>query len=134
VRGSQDHITGSRITDGVMLAACCTTLATLVPVTLFQIGASSRLPDPPMPIFDSERIVSSPAAHPLDIPDGLLGLASFGTTLALILLSRRSRSAKKLLGFKLSLDVAAAVFNAEGKSSPFVPCVPGVLEPLLLQG
>jgi hypothetical protein len=54
----------------------CTTLATLVLVTLFQIGASSRLPDPPMPIFESERIVSSPAAHHLDIPDGLLGLAS----------------------------------------------------------
>ncbi len=111
MKNPQDYVTGSRIADGVMMTASCTTLATLVPVALYQIGASSRLPDPPSPIFESEQIVSSPSAHPLGVPDGLLGLASFGTTLALILLSKRSRSAKKLLGFKLGLDGATAAFN-----------------------
>lgn len=63
-------------------------------------------------MFDSEKITTSNAAHPLGIPDGLLGLASFGTTLGLILAARCSPVAKKLLGAKLTMDVAAAGFNA----------------------
>jgi uncharacterized membrane protein len=83
----------------------------LVPVALYQTGLISRLPDPPLPVFQSERIVSSRAAHPMGVPDGLLGLASFGTTLALILLQRRSPLSRRLLGAKLTMDAAAAAFN-----------------------
>lgn len=98
--------------DAVMLGACCCALASLVPVAMYQLGALDSLPDPPSRIFDSERITSSKAAHPLGIPDSLLGLASFGTTLALILLAKKHKPAKTLLGAKLALDAAAAAFNA----------------------
>ena len=87
-------------------------LATLAPVALYQTGILPRLPDPPLRVFDSERITMSAAAHPLGIPDGLLGLASFGTTLTLALLARRHQTAKQLLGAKLTLDASAAAFNA----------------------
>lgn len=98
--------------DALLLGACCTALATLVPVGLYQTGMIPRLPDPPMSLFESERIVMSNAAHPLGIPDALLGLASFGTTLTLAILARRHSRAKRLLGAKLILDAAAAAFNA----------------------
>jgi uncharacterized membrane protein len=98
--------------DKVLIAACCTALATLVPVALYQTGTLKRLPDPPFGVFNSERVTSSKAAHPLGIPDSLVGLASFGSTLALILLARRHAAAKKLLGAKLTLDVCVAAFNA----------------------
>ena len=109
---TSSNITSSKTGDAVMIGACCSTLATLIPVVLYQTGVLSSLPDPPSAIFNSEKITSSKAAHPLGIPDGLLGLASFGMTLVLILTARRSAVAKKLLGVKLTLDVAASGFNA----------------------
>lgn len=96
----------------LLVGASCVALVTLVPVTLYQLGAVSRLPDPPFSVFESERITTSKAAHPFGIPDGLLGLASFGTTLVLALLSKRSRVASHLLGAKLVLDASVAAFNA----------------------
>ncbi len=102
----------SNFDDQLVIGSCCVALATLVPVALYQTGVLTRLPDPPLPIFDSERITTSRAARPLGIPDALLGLASFGTTLALALLARRGQGARKLLGAKLTLDASAAAFNA----------------------
>lgn len=98
--------------DAVMLGACCCALVSLIPVSMYQLGVVGSLPDPPSSIFNSERITSSKAAHPFGIPDSLLGIASFSTTLALILLARRHKQAKVLLGAKLTLDASAAAFNA----------------------
>lgn len=96
----------------LLVGACCTAIATLIPVAMYQTGLLTTLPDPPSRFFDSERIASSKAAHPFGVPDALLGLASFGATLALILVSRNNKLAKNLLGAKLTLDAAAGVFNA----------------------
>ncbi len=109
---SADTVLSPGSGDKLLIAACCTALATLVPVALYQTGVLDRLPDPPFPVFDSERITTSHAAHPLGIPDGLLGLASFGTTLALALLAERHTNVRKLLGLKLTLDASVAAFNA----------------------
>jgi uncharacterized membrane protein len=98
--------------DRLVIGSCCVALATLVPVALYQSGVLPRLPDPPLGVFDSERITTSDAAHPLGIPDGWLGLASFATTLALAILAKRHGAARKLLGAKLTLDGSAAAFNA----------------------
>jgi uncharacterized membrane protein len=95
-----------------VIMACGVALATLVPVALYQTGAIAHLPDPPLPVFDSDRITNSRAAHPLGVPDSLLGLASFGATMGLALLARRNRTARTLLGAKLALDASAAAFNA----------------------
>lgn len=104
-------VTGSAVHDHVMLGACCVTLATLVPVALHQTGVLDHLPDLPGNLFDSDRITGSRTAHPLGVPDGVLGLASFSTTLALILLARRNHAARALLGAKLAGDAAFAGFN-----------------------
>ncbi|WP_419803936.1 vitamin K epoxide reductase family protein [Terriglobus sp.] len=104
-------LTGSATRDAVMLGACCATLATLVPIALKQTGVIDHLPDPPGRVFRSDRITESDSAHPLGIPDSMLGLASFGTTLALILLAKRNRRARTLLGGKLAADAAFAAFN-----------------------
>lgn len=96
----------------LLVLASCVALGTLVPVAMYQLGASPRLPDPPLKIFDSERITMSKAAHPFGIPDGVLGLASFAATLTLALMSKRSRTANGLLGSKLAFDAAVAGFNA----------------------
>lgn len=95
-----------------MLTACCGALAALVPVALYQTGVISHLPDPPCPVFDSDGITQSKAAHPFGIPDALLGFASFSVTLALIVASRSNAKARRLLGAKLALDAGAAAFNA----------------------
>ncbi len=93
------------------VTGCCLALGALVPVTLYQSGVVDHLPDPPNRIFASERITSSRMAHPLGIPDSYLGLASYGTTLALLLLAKRSRSARRVLGVKLTADAGLAAFN-----------------------
>ena len=98
--------------DRLVIGSCCVALATLAPVALYQAGILPRLPDPPLRVFDSQRITTSGEGHPFGIPDGWLGLASFGATLVLAILARRHRTAKKLLGAKLTLDASAAAFNA----------------------
>ena len=95
----------------LLVGACCTTLATLIPVALYQTGFLSTLPDPPSSVFASDRITKSKEAFPLGVPDGLLGIASFSATLTLALLSRHHPPARKLLGAKLALDGSAAAFN-----------------------
>ncbi len=62
-------------------------------------------------MFDSERITLSAAAHPLGVPDSFLGLASYGTTLALLLLADRNKVVRRLLGVKLAGDAGLATFN-----------------------
>jgi len=96
----------------LLLASTSIALASLVPVALYQSRLIPALPDPSLRIFDSERITKSKTAHPLGIPDGWLGLASFGTTFVLVLLGRRSSTARKLLGVKLVMDASVGAFNA----------------------
>ncbi len=98
--------------QAVAITGCALALGALIPVALFQSELIDRLPDPPGTIFDSERITLSKTAHPFGIPDSYLGLASYGTTLALVLLARRNTTARRLLGVKLVGDGAFAAFNA----------------------
>lgn len=96
----------------IAVAGCVTALAGLVPVALYQSKLIDSLPDPPGEIFNSNRITSSKAAHPLGVPDSYPGLASYVTTLTLVLLARKSGAAKRLLGAKATLDGLAAAGNA----------------------
>lgn len=96
----------------LVLSACGAAIATLVPVALHQAGVIRHLPDPPSAIFDSDRITESEMAHPLGIPDGWLGLASYGATFALAVFEGRCVVVRRALGAKLLLDASAAAFNA----------------------
>jgi uncharacterized membrane protein len=97
--------------DRLLLLATVGALATLVPVAAHQLGLIGHLPDPPGGVFDSDGITGSKAAHPLGVPDGLLGLGSYTVTLTLALLARDSPAARKALRWKLRTDGAAAGFN-----------------------
>ena len=73
----------------VLTAATCAAVVTLIPVVAHQIGAIDHLPDPPGSIFASDRITESKSAFPLGIPDGILGMTSYGVTLGLSCPQRR---------------------------------------------
>jgi uncharacterized membrane protein len=85
---------GEKAAHAATVAGAVLAVATLVPVALYQTGVIGRLPDPPGAIFDSEWITSSKDAHPLGIPDALLGLGSYGATLALALAAPKSGVAR----------------------------------------
>lgn len=97
--------------NAAMLLACGAALTTLVPVALHQLGALEHLPDPPGALFDSDGITESKTAHPLGVPDGLLGLASYGITLALMLAAKENATARRLSAAKLAVDGGMAGFN-----------------------
>ena len=98
--------------DSFLIGANAVALATLIPVALHQLGIVAHLPDPPGEVFNSDGITESSMAHPFGIPDALLGIASYGTTLLLIRCASRSDTGRRLLGAKLLLDGGAAAFNA----------------------
>jgi uncharacterized membrane protein len=74
----------------LLVAGACAAIATLLPVAAHQLGLLNHLPDPPSRIFASDHVTESKAAHPLGIPDSLLGLGSYGVTLTLALLAADS--------------------------------------------
>ena len=86
-------------------------LGTLIPVALYQTGVLRKLPDPPGAIFDSDYITSSKDAHPFGIPDSLLGLGSYGATLALLLGAPKCGVVRKVLAVKLAADSTMAATN-----------------------
>lgn len=80
-------------------------MSALGAVALYQTGVLNRLPDPPLPCFDSARVTRSKQAYRLfGIPDGALGLASYGLTLALA--ATGHETAAKL---KVAADAANAL-------------------------
>jgi uncharacterized membrane protein len=93
------------------ISAAGAAIATLIPIALFQFGAIGDLPDPPGCWFDSNRITMAKSAHPFGVPDALLGLASYGGTLALVLAARGGSPFRGLLRGKLCIDGGMAAFN-----------------------
>ena len=97
--------------NALLITAASAALLTLLPVAAHQLGVLGHLPDPPGELFASDRITGSKAAHPLGIPDSLLGLGSYGITLSLILLATSHPKARRFLTLKLLGDGAVAAFN-----------------------
>jgi uncharacterized membrane protein len=87
-------------------------MVTLGVVTARQLGLVKRLPDPPYDVWDSNKIVMSRSAHPAGIPDGVLGMASYAATLALLLLAEDVDWIRPVARAKLAIDAAAAAANA----------------------
>ncbi len=94
-----------------LAAVTCTAVATLIPVVAHQIGAIDHLPDPHGSIFASDQITGSKSAHPVGIPDGILGITSYGVTLGLVGLAAGNPKSRRLLAIKLLGDGALASFN-----------------------
>jgi uncharacterized membrane protein len=97
---------------GMAVACCCAAMATLAPVALVQLHIIRDLPELPGRLFDSKRVVRSEGAYHLGIPDGVLGLASYGVTLALLVAATPERPmVRRLLRGKLALDATMAIRN-----------------------
>lgn len=103
---------------GMAIACCCTALASLTPVALVQLHILKKLPDPPGRFFNSKKVVTSKGAYRFGIPDGLLGMASYGVTLALLMAAKPSRPiVQKMLRAKLGLDATMAIRKVRSQIS-----------------
>lgn len=92
--------------------AAAAAIVTLGVVAARQLGAVQRLPDPPGKVWDSDGIVMSKMAHPAGIPDGVLGMASYGVTLGLLLVAEEAKWLRPVAHAKVRMDAAAAATNA----------------------
>ena len=90
-------------------------IGTLAVVAAYQVGALVHLPDPSGKVFDSDRVVSSKESRVFGLPDALLGITSYATTLALAQAAARrpdSRPLYEAVGLKVWIDFIESVFKA----------------------
>lgn len=84
-------------------------------VTLYQTGIVRRLPDPPLPRIDSNKVNASAYAYKrLQTPDALMMLVSYGLTAGLAAAGGQNRATDRPLlplamGLKVVLDTATAL-------------------------
>lgn len=118
IRNSAASATTCSRHRGMAIACCCGALATLAPVALVQLHITKDLPDPPGRWFNSKQVVTSKGSYRLGIPDGLLGLASYGVTMGLLLSATPERPLmRRLLHGKLALDATMALRNVRKQVS-----------------
>lgn len=90
-------------------------------IALYQLGLIEHLPDLPAPGPDSEAVVGSDEAYArLDVPDAVLGLASYAVTLGLAAAGGADRASRQpwlplAPGVKLTIDAAQAGGRALGR-------------------
>lgn len=87
--------------------------AALGVVGCYQLGLIRHLPDPPLPVFDSDSVDASGEAYVLGrAPDGILGAANAAATAALAVWggtgTRRPRLVRVLTAAKAVGDASAA--------------------------
>ena len=63
-------------------------------ISLYQTGVIKSLPDPPLSLFDSEK-VNAEAYSRLSMPDAPLGLGSYAATLGLAAMCGENRAEEK---------------------------------------
>ena len=83
-------------------------------VSLYQVGIVKHLPDPPLDVFDSDKVDASDYAYKrLLTADGFLMLMSYSTTAWLAATGGEKRSEERpylslLMGAKILLDLVSA--------------------------
>ncbi|MHB8301742.1 MAG: vitamin K epoxide reductase family protein [Acidobacteriaceae bacterium] len=102
------------------IVCCCVAIGALAPVAMLQLRMIDNLPDLPGRMFNSRRIVLSKSAFPLGVPDGVLGIGSYGVTLLLLLTARPGRPLlQAALRGKLLVDGAMAARNTRRQMTKF---------------
>jgi uncharacterized membrane protein len=83
-------------------------------IAAYQVGLVRRLPGPPLPWLNAEKVVGSKRAYSrLGTPDGVLGLCSYAATAALAAAGGRERArAHPILPVALAGKAVFDVFNA----------------------
>lgn len=62
-------------------------------IALYQMGIIPHLPEPPIPGFDADKVDGSEEAYEkLKMPDAVLGMNSYATTLALAAMGGQDRA------------------------------------------
>ena len=84
-------------------------------IALYQTGLLKHLPEPPLRVFDADRIDASAEAYKrFSTPDAILGLGSYAATAGLAAMGGADRATKApwipiALAAKVGFDVANAV-------------------------
>lgn len=79
------HGTGDLLRNRRRVAACSIfSSVVLGGIALYQIGILKRLPQPPLPHFDAEKVNGSLKAYAIaETPDAMLGMVSYAVTACL---------------------------------------------------
>jgi uncharacterized membrane protein len=88
-------------------------MASMTPGVLFQMGIVRHLPDPPLEIFDADKVDSADSAYPFGVPDGPVSLAAHALNIVLAAYgdekrSRRYRWLPVLAASKAGLEALVA--------------------------
>ncbi len=108
--GSGEFIDRRRKAAGLALVSA----GSMALISLYQMGVIDHLPEPPLPYLNADKVDASGEAYEkLAMPDAVLGLSSYATTLMLIAAggTDRERTAPWLpvaLAAKAMLDAAQA--------------------------
>ena len=88
--------------------------AAMGPIVLYQMGMIDHLPEPPLPRLDADAIDASAEAYALlRTPDAVLGIVSYGVTMALAAAGGDGRATERpwlplAMAAKVGADVLAA--------------------------
>lgn len=111
-RGAGDFLRRRRQLAALTLGA----MGSLGAVAAYQFGLLRRLPEPPLPFVDAERVDASGEAYQLlKTPDAALGLASEAVTLALIGMGTGRRAEERswvplAMAAKVGLDALSGLY------------------------
>ncbi len=109
--GTGDFLTRRRRVVGLSLVAA----GAMGYITLYQMGIVDHLKEPPLSVFDADRIDASDEAYSrFATPDGALGLGSYAATVALAAMGGGDRAFSHpwiplLLAGKVTFDVSQGV-------------------------
>lgn len=77
-------------------------------ISLYQTGVIKRLPDLPLPYFDSNSVNASAKAFATGFPDGTSGVLMFGSTMLLASYGGNRQSGRKKYWDKLLMGMVSA--------------------------
>jgi uncharacterized membrane protein len=110
--GTADLLRRRRRVGALALSA----MGSLGVVTAYQLGLLRHLPEPPVGLFDADKVDASGEAYQyLKTPDGALGLISYAATVALAGMGSGRRAEERpwiplALAAKVALDTASAAY------------------------
>ncbi len=108
--GTDPFVNGRRTVASLVLVS----MGSLAVVALYQLGVFKRLPEPPLPCLDAEKVNGSAEAYRLlHMPDAVLGLGSYAATLGLVAMGGADRAHTQpylplALAAKAALDTVQA--------------------------
>jgi uncharacterized membrane protein len=111
IRAARDPLTRQRRR---VVALTLTSAASMGVIALYQIGATSHVPEPPLPGLDADAVDASAEAYArLSVGDAFLGFASYAATMLLAGVGGARRHERypwlpRLLAGKALLDAAQA--------------------------